>query len=436
MMKKNATFSGGEPALANACVGNNGSVGFEHYAKGFSQSANMLIDQALSDLCTYPVDFLIYPVCFNMRHSVELRLKGAIQSLINLAAIRGQRLEFDLTGSHDIGRIWDFFKKNSEGFDNRYKGINDQVSPTIQDIAEVDATGQTFRYPYSIESQKHLVDVSVINFLTLKTKFNALEKNLDRLLSLSEYLTEEYSRGSFTKNLSRAQLFQLASELPTINKWREPSFKDKKNDLRTQLNISNNEFTKAINIIKNHYEMAPLIGISIELPGLDRDFLIWFFTQWNKYHHDAKEKTTTPTVTTSGSLVDNFFERLAESHQLKAAIWEDTSAILTPEYLAGLETMFYHSNEIFSEIFTSGYKRALRNANVIFKAPENTKGSFMHLLDKTNCFSNILKGLFFLHHEGLAIELIERFDFEGVYHWQKKAETRELFELPAFAYLT
>lgn len=95
-------------------------VGYEHYSKGFSQSANLLIDQVLGNIHHYSVDFLIYPVCFNMRHSVELRLKGAIQSLIELAAIRGQILEFDSDGSHDIGKIWDFFRNKSEQFDPRY----------------------------------------------------------------------------------------------------------------------------------------------------------------------------------------------------------------------------------------------------------------------------------------------------------------------------
>jgi len=101
--------------------------------------------------------------------------------------------------------------------------INDKVSPTIEDIAEIDATGQTFRYPFNIESQKHLVDVRLINFLTLKIKFNALEKNLDQLLNLSDYLIEEYSCGTFTNKLSRADLFVIASALPPISQWTEPS---------------------------------------------------------------------------------------------------------------------------------------------------------------------------------------------------------------------
>ena len=70
-MRKNLTFRGGEPFWANACVGENGMPNYYDYAKGFSEGANLLIRAALSNNgCEYPVDTFIYPICFNMRHSV------------------------------------------------------------------------------------------------------------------------------------------------------------------------------------------------------------------------------------------------------------------------------------------------------------------------------------------------------------------------------
>ena len=62
----------------NACVGENGSPGYRYYAKGYSQASEILINTFLMDKgISWPVDSLVYPVCFNMRHSVELLLKGA-----------------------------------------------------------------------------------------------------------------------------------------------------------------------------------------------------------------------------------------------------------------------------------------------------------------------------------------------------------------------
>lgn len=87
-MRDNATFREGEPYFANACVGNNGEPDYYHYAKGYSSAANLLIKQTLEDNSPYPVDTFIYPICFNMRHSVELRLKGAVESLTNIFKFR------------------------------------------------------------------------------------------------------------------------------------------------------------------------------------------------------------------------------------------------------------------------------------------------------------------------------------------------------------
>ena len=77
----NVTFGRDDPTWANACVGNNGAPSYLDYAKGFSRAANLLIDTVLQDgSVNYYVDELVYPVCFNMRHSVELRLKATITS--------------------------------------------------------------------------------------------------------------------------------------------------------------------------------------------------------------------------------------------------------------------------------------------------------------------------------------------------------------------
>lgn len=107
MDKSNSTFRGGTPSWSNACVGDNGSPGYWEYSRGFSRAANLLIDLGLKNHgIDHPVDELVYPVCFNMRHSIELRLKGSIESLQILAKFRDKRLEFDFASSHDIGNIW------------------------------------------------------------------------------------------------------------------------------------------------------------------------------------------------------------------------------------------------------------------------------------------------------------------------------------------
>jgi len=116
-------------------------------------AANILLNQVISSRGSCSVDALIYPICFNMRHSVELRLKGAIEEVIKIGNIKKLNLSFDLPGSHDIGKIWGFFKNESVKLDKRYENVIVSLNQTITDIAEIDATGQTFRYPIDSKSQ-------------------------------------------------------------------------------------------------------------------------------------------------------------------------------------------------------------------------------------------------------------------------------------------
>jgi hypothetical protein len=214
MKPQNSTFRRASPSWANACVGDNGSPSYVEYAKGFSKAANILIDAVLNDRSTHlTTDLFVYPVCFNMRHSVELRLKGAISALQSLAKCKSIIIAFDFSGSHDIFKIWKFFKNESEKLDNRFRTTNSQLEPTILDIADIDPTGQTFRYPFSTQSTKHLTEIALINFIVLQQKFRALEAKLDELLTLYEWLQLEYNQGPQIR-LQRNEIFVIAEELP------------------------------------------------------------------------------------------------------------------------------------------------------------------------------------------------------------------------------
>jgi len=184
------------------------------------------------------VDDLIYPICFNMRHSIELRLKGAIEELIKISKIKGGNLEFDLAGSHDIGNIWKFFVCESNCLDRRFEDVNATLQQTIIDIAGVDATGQTFRCPIGRESKKHLMDVGgLINCRLLYRKFYELEKNLETLHWFTGYLIREYQQGTFTRNLSRANIFQIAKQLPPRLEWSNGKFGDVKSRVKCKYGI-------------------------------------------------------------------------------------------------------------------------------------------------------------------------------------------------------
>ncbi|WP_053979626.1 hypothetical protein [Marinagarivorans algicola] len=78
MMQFNNIFRGCEPTEYNACVGKNGDPSYAEYANGFCDAALHLIDAAIERTA---MDEQIYPICFNMRHAIELRLKQYVFAL-------------------------------------------------------------------------------------------------------------------------------------------------------------------------------------------------------------------------------------------------------------------------------------------------------------------------------------------------------------------
>jgi len=432
--ENNTTFIGGDPTWANACVGENGFPGYWDYAKGFSQAAKILIDSALLRRgLEHSVDELVYPVCFNMRHSVELRLKGAISELILIENCRNRDLQFDLSGSHDIGNIWRFFTEKALSVDDRYEPIINKLDKKIIDIADVDATGQTFRYPLDTESQKHLVDVAIINFVVLKDSFAELEATLDDLHHLNRYLRDEYAWGSFTKRLSRKNLFELASLLPPRSTWSDESFGATKNALKERFKIGSQELSESIKCIESHIELAPEIDMSVSLLGVEDADMQEFFSHWLKQHEVPSDKDPIDLeVSEWGS--DCMFEALVKDSEIRAEVWSTVKSNLTPEKLAGVSALFYFARDLdFSERYIRIYEINLQEAKAAFAGSEDSiRLQYFHLFEKTNAVYNILRSLYFLRKVELADRLVMAHGLDEKFSWLDKARMRAIFRKPDY----
>lgn len=434
---KNATFCGADPSWANACVGNNGNPGYADYAEGFSSAANVLIEQVISGGgLSLNVDSLIYPVCFNMRHSVELRLKGAIEELGYVASKKGKVLRFDLVGSHDIGNIWLFFKEQSESLDERYVELNKKVESTIGDLAEVDATGQVFRYPENNENQKHLTDVASINFFRIREKFSTLENGLKSLHRVNVWLREEYSQGTFTDKFSRPMLYRLARNLPPKNSWASPEFGLVKRDLMERYGVSSRELSRAIEKIKRHYYLASIIASPLKLRGVSPEQIFEFFECWTPQNLHNQENES------SGNLFcymtvdsEKMIREIVERTQGGQTAWNYFLNIMSPEYLAGIRALFYFARDKrYVEYYDELYESQLSESFSCFDSGEAcVKRSFMHIFNKTNAIDNILIALYALGYVELAEEVLNRYGAGFSFHWLEDARSGKLFEYPDYA---
>lgn len=408
----NNTFRGSGPTWANACVGDNGAPGIIDYAKGFSAAANALLDRAIATRGRgLAVDTLVYPVCFTMRHAVELFLKSAIEDLIEIGETRGIPLpSFSHNESHNLGLIWSYVKNHALTTDERLVEIVRGLDEYVLDVAVMDASGQVFRYPFDLENKKHLTEISIINFLVLKKRFNEVERLLLSLHQMIEKLKDEYRWGTFTKKLSRHQLQQLAAELPPRSTWQEVSFDKSKATLRAKYKLGSNDFSKALTLIQQRHEMAACIDIQVPIPGLTLEALQRFFDRWcevNELKHTIDPPP--PRIVSSSELRDALREDVAQTASAKALATE-----ISVEEFAAIQALFeFESETPVSEAFDrvlSIQQRRIDHQRADFN---EYLRALSRMFGKTRAFERILYSLDFLGQTMMLEAIIERYGLES-----------------------
>jgi hypothetical protein len=360
--KWNELFRGDqETASYNACVGNNGAPDIYYYADGYADSVDLLIEGLTKGRGI--LDTLIYPICFNLRHAVELMIKGQIQDLIGLARLRKYRDIADIDvekalNQHDIENLWAFFSKHAIANDRRYRELISASDPLISCIAETDPTGQTFRYSYSNDAQKHLTDVSLINVLVLRDQFIRLRDGLEKIRALTDWLSQEYRTETFTKSLNRSDLMAIAIKLPPHHLWSESSsgLDDVRLKIKSDYSIGSAELTEAIKKIRACRDMARQIGISVTIPGLSFGDMVALNDFWKlAWSRDVLES----------ELRDDIYG--SEESRMQPVIWgavihEESKAKLnfaasvsnfqrwaTEDKLAGLQALMETGSYVFCE---------------------------------------------------------------------------------------
>lgn len=383
----NALFRGDQEQSAyNACVGNNGSPDLYYYADGFADSVDLLIEALITGHHAQ-LDTLIYPICFSLRHAVELTIKGQIQELSQLAKRRKQPLASDtdiekVLNQHDIMNLWTFFSGHAVAFDRRYQEKVSALEPLIRCIGETDPTGQTFRYSYSTEAKKHLTDVSVINVLVLRDQFRVIREKLEELTGLSAWLWREYSTGCFTARLSRKDLEAIAGQLPPRALWADPAtgLNDIKSSIKAEYNIGSKELTEALTKIQNSRDLARIIGMPVTIPGLAMADLITLNDFWKlAWDRDALSdelRNDISGITASQSVPVNMLLALKREQQVK----KDAQSSLnhfrqwaTEDRLAGLQALQDAGYYCFSEEHDSRYESYKKELTSVFSASPQSR---------------------------------------------------------------
>ena len=279
-----------------ACIGNNSGTSLFYrdllLATGYENATDLLYNSICSG--EGYIDVLVYPLFFNSRHSIELIYKVLVRLIEELYKLKNKivedsftkNIEKDLLLTHSIISLYAFVKENIEKLDSRIKHIIDEAQldngENILDYSnlfDIDEVGDAFRYTFKKDGETEILkDKKHLDVFEHYTKYKKLKNYLEYLIYFFGDLYSEYMQGTFTTNLSRKLLRDISIELPDFIEWQNPSFKQIKESLMEKYNISSNELSKAINIIKEKRFLA--VNIGLEIPF--KDFSVFFVQKFNE----------------------------------------------------------------------------------------------------------------------------------------------------------
>lgn len=415
-------FRGGEPSWANACVGENGQPGYYEYSKGYSRAANILLEAVRKSKDSELCDELIYPICFNMRHSVELRFKYILTIVDRLSHMTG-KVELhglNLNKIHSIETLWLKLEGLLSNFDFRFEYTLNHLESAILELEKIDPNGQVFRYPYGQDRDKHLADAGgAINLIRLGTSFEKLEYFLDELFRILDFLVKEYSVGTYTSMFSRSEIYNISRELPEYSVWGEPSFKDVKERLRVKYGASNRKLYRAFDIIKKHYQFSGFIGLDVKLLGLNEQILMLLIDAFIEESPQVKS----PISHRKGGIISSSdisfdFEAVSLRRSRLRKLCELNS---TPEVVSGVCALFYLQRDgDYSEYYVSRYNDELKYLNRCEHSI--LVDEIFHVMSKSNFLDGVLMSLYVLNKIDLISKIIEKFDLSGCVFVEDKIE--------------
>ncbi|MCG7488670.1 transcriptional regulator [Vibrio sp. Of14-4] len=458
-MTENMTFSVGINGHFNATVGNNGSGTPEgiprsniDYAVGFSSAALEVINVALtSQKLENSVDYLVYPICFNMRHAVELQLKKFWNDLKILSGYRKFRLDshrnskikadpelrgrleafpsLDEASTHDLRKIWNLIEEYAPLIDSRFNQFIELLSPFIADLADMDATGQTFRYPANNESQIHLEDTPIISIEILKVRFTNLIEILKHLEDVSNEMIYEYSWSDFTNNLSHFDVIQATKHLATFLGGELPYYKAAKGSTQKEFNLSANEYSKLVKIIDNDKTINYILETDNQPEYLNFDSLVAFFDILDQVYPmteyvDSYHKTTSSHFDISTAFGEHEIKRMVA----KSKAIEDVSQNITLYQIAEIYALYeYHKQPCYIQIFERYLKEFIDELKVYEKRPHTneTHEFIRHFFEKTNLIRGVLSSLWTFNMRPLVKELVHKYNLSSV-PWYTKLEGGEV----------
>ena len=248
-----------------ACVGENGGTTDEDIRNGFKRTVELLTE-SLKDGQEVE-DLLVYPIVYNARHSIELSLKIVIKMLWEIEGKKGIKYSDEIIAerkkkihTHNIEELYKMACEN-KNIDRRIPAYFENIEDMIR-FYYFGEEGDAFKYELNKENQPHMIKnkISHISIVLLETEFKEVMEKFDELICFLRNCMDEYSLGTFTKNLSRTDIWDISKRLPDYEEWRTEKFREIKEEIKQEYHLGSKEFSEAVNLIKKNRFFSENIG--------------------------------------------------------------------------------------------------------------------------------------------------------------------------------
>ena len=248
-----------------ACVGENGGTTDEDIRNGFKRTVELLTE-SLKDGQEVE-DLLVYPIVYNARHSIELSLKIVIKMLWEIEGKKGIKYSDEIIAerkkkihTHNIEELYKMACEN-KNIDRRIPAYFENIEDMIR-FYYFNEEGDAFKYELNKENQPHMIKnkISHISIVLLETEFKEVMEKFDELICFLRNCMDEYSLGTFTKNLSRTDIWDISKRLPDYEEWRTEKFREIKEEIKQEYHLGSKEFSEAVNLIKKNRFFSENIG--------------------------------------------------------------------------------------------------------------------------------------------------------------------------------
>ena len=354
----------------NACIGRQGHE--ENYLDGYIEAAIELAGAVIDKKMFGKRDTLVLPILHNARHAVELSLKFATDRLAAAGLVQPPERR-----NHNIKAYWDRLHDASLG-DEKLSQTLKAMKPFIDSLSRIDRDGQELRYHLNNADDPSLLEYSLANLEVIRESLSELSEIISVLKYRTMSFLDEHETGTYTSRCSRHDLLVIAQAIPRREFWRNAIFDQQKTRVKAGFNLSNRQFSKALDVIQNNREMKAILGIETPLLHISDDEIVWVVEQWKRLHppRDGDDNDLGIKLSDDATF-DAMMEDIAKHNEVIAEIEKRIAG----DKLAELEAIFYLGRD---HIFPEYYERYVEKKKKEHAVANDPRGEIAHLMDKTN----------------------------------------------------